>query len=98
MVIYNCELKREPQKKIKEKEMEITNIRTLIENKLACLDIYNKDNKEIVHNDNFRLSRFNHELTGIKQILRFMGIDLQLNINPYIGEDGIPSTYTLKFN
>jgi hypothetical protein len=75
--------------------MEITNIRTLIESKLACLDIYNKDNKDTILNDNFRLSRFNHELTGIKQILRLMGFELSLNINPYIGEDGIKSTYTL---
>lgn len=75
--------------------MEITNIRTLIENKLACIDIYNKNNMNTVHNDDFKLSRFNHELTGIKQILNLMGFKLELNINPYIEEDDIPSTYTL---
>ena len=75
--------------------MEITNLNTLIESKLAYIDIYNKDNSDIVHNVKFRLSRYNHELDGIKQVLRLMGFELQVNINPYIGKDGIMSTYTL---
>jgi hypothetical protein len=76
--------------------MEINNIRGLIENKLACIDIENKTNK---HNDldsikNFSVLRY--ELHGIKQALYVMGFDLRIETNPYYYENGKPSTYRLE--
>jgi len=67
----------------------MNNIKELIENKLACIDIENKHAKESKPN------RLNYELNGMKQILYSMGFDLQMNVNPYFHENGEKSTYTL---
>jgi hypothetical protein len=77
--------------------MDITNIRTLIENKLACVDIENKTDEHRLDSDAYQ-GRLRHELRGIKQALQVMGFNLNLSINPYFFEDGKPSTYTLTLD
>lgn len=74
--------------------MEITNLKTLIENKLACLDIENKTNENRLDSRNDR-SILKYELNGIKQALYVMGINLEVSTNPYYFENNQPSTYTL---
>jgi hypothetical protein len=69
----------------------INSVKTLIDNKLALIDIENSNNKGIP-----TITRINHELRGIRQVLGFMGFDLQLDINPYYHVDGKSSTYTIS--
>ena len=73
--------------------MSITNIKGLIENKLACIDIENKHSK-----GETRATKWDHELCGIRQALEFMGFELELSKNPYYWENGEPSTYKLSFS
>jgi hypothetical protein len=68
----------------------IYSLKGLIENKLAIIDIRNKNSK-----GQDKITRINHELTGIKQALYYMGFDLQLDVNTYHWEDNQPSSYTL---
>ena len=72
--------------------MSITNIKGLVENKLACIDIENKHSK-----GGTRVTKWDHELYGIKQALEFMGFKLELNKNPYFYDNGEPSTYKIDF-
>lgn len=65
-------------------------IKKLIENKLAMIDIKNKNSK-----GETKIGRWDHELRGIKQTLRSLGIILELNVNPYFYENKEPSTYKL---
>ena len=66
-------------------------LRTLIENKLAMIDIANK-----AHGGNSNGSKFMNELYGIKQALATLGITLTISVNPYFYEDGEASTYTVE--
>lgn len=61
------------------------NLKNLIENKLACIDIETKYAKK------HQACLLHHELHGIKQALYFMGIVLEYSINPYFHENGEPS-------
>jgi hypothetical protein len=72
--------------------VEITNIKTLIENKLAVVDI-ECDGKCDSHSEPHILI---WELRGIKQALQVMGIKLNYDINPYYPQDKKPSTYTIS--
>jgi hypothetical protein len=76
--------------------MEITNVKTLIEAKLACIDIENKTNKERDLDSRNHFSLLRHELQGIKQVLQVMGIRLEIETNPYYYENGKPSTYKIS--
>jgi hypothetical protein len=71
--------------------MEIKNIKNLIENKLACLDIENKNN----HGEE-STSYLHWELTGMKQMLYVMGFSLVIDANPYFHENNKPSTYEIS--
>lgn len=66
-------------------------LRELIENKLAMIDICNK-----AHEGNSHGGKFMNELYGIKQALSTLGVTLTLSINPYFYEDGEASTYTVE--
>lgn len=66
-------------------------LKKLIENKLAMIDIVNK-----AHEGNSNGGKFMHELCGIKQALNTLGIIITYSINPYFFEDGEPSTYTIE--
>ena len=66
-------------------------IKKLIENKLRCIDIYNKNVEGIT-----KITRYNHELNGIKQTLNKLGIKLEINVNPYFYENEDPSTYKIE--
>ena len=66
-------------------------LRKLIENKLAMIDLVNK-----AHEGNSNGSKFMNELYGIKQALSTLGITLTISINPYFYEDGEKSTYTVE--
>ena len=74
--------------------MEITNLKTLIENKLACIDIENKTDEHRLDSQNYQ-GHLIHELHGIQQALRVMGIRIAIERNPYFFEDNKPSTYTI---
>ena len=75
--------------------MEIRTIKELIESKLACIDIQNKQEGEATISLSTRLA---YELVGIKQVLDLMGFCLEIRRNPYCYENGEPSTYTLTLN
>ena len=66
-------------------------LKELIENKLAMIDITNK-----AHEGNTNGGKFMHELYGIKQTLSTFGITITFSINPYFYEDGEASTYTVE--
>lgn len=66
-------------------------LKKLIENKLAMIDIVNK-----AHEGNSNGRKFLNELHGIKQALAAMGITITYSINPYFFKDGEPSTYTIE--
>ncbi len=68
--------------------MEITNLKTLIENHLACMDIESNPKHEY--------GLLVWELNGMKKALRMMGLKLEVNLNPYYYDDKKPSTYTLS--
>lgn len=65
-------------------------IKKLLKHKLAVIDIVNKDS-----NGEEKATKLIHELTGIKQTLRCLGLILKLNINPYFYQNKEPSTYEL---
>jgi hypothetical protein len=73
--------------------MEITNLKKLIETKLAVIDI-ECDGKCDSRNSPSKIQI--HELKGIKLALQVMGIDLEVSINPYYPQDKKPSTYTIS--
>lgn len=68
-------------------------MKDLIKNHLACLDMYNEYNngKNSVGTQNLI-----SELMGIKMALSTMGIILEIDINPYYYEDEKPSTYSVR--
>lgn len=70
--------------------MEITNIKTLIESKLACIE----NRVESLDSRNHP-SLLRYELNGIRQALYIMGFELTVELNPYYHENKQPSTYTL---
>ena len=74
---------------------DINNIKDLITNKLAIIDICNADDG-INSTNSFRVTKFDHELNGIKQALRLMGFDLQFDKNPYYYDNKNPSTFTIE--
>lgn len=73
--------------------MEITNLKGLIENKLAIIDIENRES----HNEPTTASRnIRAELHGIAQALNLMGFNLVFDVNPYFYDDAKPSTYKIS--
>ena len=66
-------------------------LKKLIQNKLAMIDITNK-----AHGGNSNGGKFMNELYGIKQALSALGITLTISVNPYFFEDGEASTYTVE--
>lgn len=66
-------------------------LKKLIENKLAMIDICNK-----AHEGCSNGGKFMNELYGIKQALSALGLTLTISINPYFYEDGEASTYTVE--
>lgn len=73
--------------------MEITNLKSLIENKLAIIDIENRES----HNNPTTASRNQRaELHGIAQALNMMGFNIVFDVNPYFYENKKPSTYQIS--
>ena len=66
-------------------------LKKLIENKLAMIDLTNK-----AHSGNTNGGKFMNELYGIKQALQALGLTITFSINPYYYEDGEASTYTVE--
>ena len=66
-------------------------LKKLIENKLAMIDLANK-----AHEGNSNGRKFLNELQGIKQALLTLGIKVTYSINPYFYQDGESSTFTIE--
>lgn len=67
-------------------------MKQLIKNHLACIDLYNEMNDgKIVSGIRNLMS----ELIGMKMLLNTMGIILTIDVNPYYYENKEPSTYTV---
>ena len=69
----------------------LSNLKALVDNKLACIDSENGHSQ-----GETKTTKLNHELTGIKQTLYEMGINLEIHINPYYYKNGERSTCKLR--
>lgn len=65
-------------------------IKTLIIQKLRVIDLRNEQTKGLESP-----MRIVHELTGIKQALYALGMELQMNVNPYYHENKEASSFTI---
>lgn len=71
--------------------MNTSELERIIKNKLAMIDIFNKNT-----NGAHKATKFYNELHGIKLACRAMGIEVTYSVNPYFYEDREPSTFTLE--
>lgn len=67
-------------------------LKEYIEAMLSCIDDCNTASNGKKTNDTLF-----QQLIGVRVTLATMGINLNLEINPYYYKDGKPSTYTLEF-
>ena len=68
-------------------------MKSLIENHLACIDFYNEANDGKTTTGTKNLTS---ELMGMKMLLNTMGIIITFDVNPYFFENHEPSTYSVR--